>query len=267
MSIVFNCTCGKKLQARDELAGKNLKCPSCHQLVPVPADPPLAQPVLAAISPSALPPLADVPAFPDEDDIPSHSAPRPVALPVNSRVDRSLDQQSTPWQDNDWERLRFREVPDFLFIFLAVLVVAGLTVGAFYLWPAVEGSPAVKAPRAGKADIQPRETASVTGKITYKGRPLNPGVIVLHSDVEELFPQKVQADGSYQFVNLIPGKYKVSLNSYRLQDQPAGGKGQPKTLSLPKFMPIPQKYTSPETSGLSLEIKAGKQTFNIELTD
>ncbi|HMF17259.1 MAG TPA: hypothetical protein VKE98_08640, partial [Gemmataceae bacterium] len=161
MSIVFNCTCGKKLQARDEQAGKNLKCPSCHRVMPVPADPPLAQPVLAGISPSALPPLPDAPAFREEDDVHSSPAPRPAALAVNRWADRGLDQQPTPWQDDDGERLKFREVPDFLFIFVAVLVVVGLTVGAFFLW--TEERPA----RTAKGNKQ-QDTGWLQGKVTYK---------------------------------------------------------------------------------------------------
>ncbi|MFC1524777.1 hypothetical protein ACFL5I_00145 [Planctomycetota bacterium] len=37
MPIVFGCQCGKKLQARDEHAGKSVRCPSCKQVVKIPA--------------------------------------------------------------------------------------------------------------------------------------------------------------------------------------------------------------------------------------
>ena len=36
MPILFQCSCGKKLQTRDELAGKRVKCPGCGGLVAVP---------------------------------------------------------------------------------------------------------------------------------------------------------------------------------------------------------------------------------------
>lgn len=279
MPIVFNCTCGKKLQAKEELAGKRLKCPGCHKVVSVPAQTvsavseelPLARPVLARAGASGLPPLPEIPAFPDEDDM--ATAP-PAARLVSLWTDRSLDQQSTPWQENDREHLnqgmKFREVPDFLYVFLALVVIAGLIVAAIDFSPGSTGQSAVDKSRTGadKAkELKPWQPGSVEGRITYKGVPLNPGVIVFHSDIEELFPLKVQADGSYRFVNMYPGKYQVSLNSYRLQDQPAGGKGQPKDPPLAKFMPIPQKYMSPATSGLAIEVKSGKQTYNISLTD
>lgn len=38
MAILWNCHCGKQLQARDDAAGKRVKCPFCDkiQLAPVP---------------------------------------------------------------------------------------------------------------------------------------------------------------------------------------------------------------------------------------
>jgi hypothetical protein len=37
MAIIVSCTCGKQLQARDEYAGKRLKCPGCGATIAVPA--------------------------------------------------------------------------------------------------------------------------------------------------------------------------------------------------------------------------------------
>lgn len=36
MPIVFNCTCGKPLRAKDESAGKKTKCPHCSAVVSIP---------------------------------------------------------------------------------------------------------------------------------------------------------------------------------------------------------------------------------------
>lgn len=36
MAIVFNCTCGKPLRAKDESAGKKTKCPHCGTVVSIP---------------------------------------------------------------------------------------------------------------------------------------------------------------------------------------------------------------------------------------
>ncbi|GEM_PF-5438137 len=37
MAIAFSCACGKTLKAKDEWAGKKIKCPSCGQAVKIPA--------------------------------------------------------------------------------------------------------------------------------------------------------------------------------------------------------------------------------------
>ena len=36
MAIVFSCTCGKPLKAKDEMAGKKTKCPHCGAVLPIP---------------------------------------------------------------------------------------------------------------------------------------------------------------------------------------------------------------------------------------
>ena len=36
MAIIFDCECGKKLKAKDDLAGKKVKCPDCKKAVLVP---------------------------------------------------------------------------------------------------------------------------------------------------------------------------------------------------------------------------------------
>ena len=39
MAIKVTCSCGKKLRAKDEAAGKRAKCPACGKIVVVPASP------------------------------------------------------------------------------------------------------------------------------------------------------------------------------------------------------------------------------------
>jgi hypothetical protein len=275
MPIIFNCTCGKKLQARDELAGKKLKCPGCHKVLPVPAvNPPLAKPVLASSSPSALPPLSGVPDFPAEDNIASSSAGRPTAAMVNFWVDRSLDQQPTPWQGDDREKLNqgmvYREVPEFLVVFLCLLLLGGLAAAAFFLLP--DGKPA----RTARGTTM-RETGVVQGKVTYKGQPLPFGFIYFHPPAGEPFDDLI-LDGSYRSAGLPPGPCKVTVITKEFKGAPdpkgfpkgfkgPGKGGPPAEYRPPKFVPIPQKYAHPNTSGLALEVKVGKQPFNIDLTD
>src|SRR4051794_39394154 len=40
MPIEVSCSCGKRLRARDDLAGKRAKCPGCGQMLTISAPPP-----------------------------------------------------------------------------------------------------------------------------------------------------------------------------------------------------------------------------------
>src|SRR5262245_45516947 len=63
MPIPFSCECGKKLQAKDEFAGKKMRCPSCGKLLTIPA-PPAPEPLL----PPAAAHVAEVPAPPPAEE-------------------------------------------------------------------------------------------------------------------------------------------------------------------------------------------------------
>src|SRR5688500_1038382 len=36
MAIAFSCPCGRKINAKDEQAGKRVKCPACQQPITIP---------------------------------------------------------------------------------------------------------------------------------------------------------------------------------------------------------------------------------------
>src|SRR5262245_32729027 len=79
---VVQCSCGARLKAREEAAGKRVKCPRCGNKIPVPAEP---APVIVASEPSPLdlletltsashpratePVSNSAPSLPSEDDI------------------------------------------------------------------------------------------------------------------------------------------------------------------------------------------------------
>jgi hypothetical protein len=95
MPITLGCpSCGKRFRARDESAGKRVKCPYCAAAVPVPT----AEEAAAAGAPtSVLPPAAPAPApvappsppeVPDRNPFPAAVAAAPAAAPATpKRVD------------------------------------------------------------------------------------------------------------------------------------------------------------------------------------
>lgn len=171
MSIAFTCTCGKKLQAPDEFAGRRMKCKGCGTVLPIPdraakavkspakrspqkgVTPPSAPP-----KPTSAPPKkaaaaatkkaahqAESPATSLKKAAPPQTTPlvaAPPALPLaepNPWGDRTLEQRSVPWQHGDERREGAREAarggPGALLNLLAILLVAAVAGAGWMFWP------------------------------------------------------------------------------------------------------------------------------------
>jgi hypothetical protein len=148
-------------------------------------------------------------------------------------------------------------------------------------------------------------TGNVSGQVLFQGKPL-PGGIVMFRPVNTSFnpvTAPIDQDGKYE-VRVPAGECKISVDNHGLQHAPTGpvgvsgapenvgGRrgGPPKgAVGPPKggigevakekgapeisienpvgtYVPIPKDYYDPETSGLTLTVKTGSQTHNIELT-
>jgi hypothetical protein len=110
MAIMFACKCGKQMQARDEFAGRRMKCPSCQSIVTIPTAPPAT-----VVAPEVTQPAAAAVTLPTEVVVPAAAVAPPVATAPAQKVtaapdrnpwaDRSLEQCVTPWQGDDASRL------------------------------------------------------------------------------------------------------------------------------------------------------------------
>jgi hypothetical protein len=87
------------------------------------------------------------------------------------------------------------------------------------------------------------DTATVTGKISFNGKPLPGGKVFFHPPVGKPIEVKVNADGTYSVKNVPVGQLKISI----------------------KAKPLPKKYASPDTSGLVYQPQKGENQFDIEL--
>jgi hypothetical protein len=117
--------------------------------------------------------------------------------------------------------------------------------------------------------------ASITGTVTISGQPLPSGTITFTSDAGTK-PVKGSAitDGKYTITDFPAGPAKVSV----VTTPPPSGAGVPPpgvaAMPLPagagtppgKYVPIPLKYSNPDKSGLTYEVKGGEQTKDFELT-
>ena len=109
----------------------------------------------------------------------------------------------------------------------------------------------------------PPPTAKATGKVTHKDKPVTEGEIYFVA-AEKGYSANVSlgADGKYQIsTGLPPANYKVFVSRPRITKPPMPGEAPPEV----KDFPVPDKYQSETTSGLTAEVKAGDNTFDFKV--
>ena len=84
----------------------------------------------------------------------------------------------------------------------------------------------------------------VSGRITIDGKPLAAGRVFFHLDDGQFVGAKVK-DGAYSIDRVPTGTRKITVE----------GKG------------VAPKFTSESTSGLTVEVKKGKSSYDIVLSD
>lgn len=131
------------------------------------------------------------------------------------------------------------------FLWLAVLSLAAAGIGC--------GS--------GKGD------AKVSGTVKYRGNPLPSGTVTFFDAKKEIVGSATIQNGSYAMKGVPSGKVMVSVTTppaVEADPNHPPPKGRPGAAPLP-VVPIPAQYGNPEQSGLTYDVKAGKQDFPIDL--
>lgn len=119
--------------------------------------------------------------------------------------------------------------------------------------------------------------ASVSGKVTFDGRPLPSGTVLFHGPDGRVAHALITAEGKYVIEDAPIGKVRISVESHGAAPAglPSSGRNAPATP--PELAPrpedprdskavsIPTRYLDPEKSGLGYEVRPGGQTHNIEL--
>jgi len=121
---------------------------------------------------------------------------------------------------------------------------------------------------------------AVTGVVTYNGEPVPNGNVSFTTDAPggRSGSADIKPGGSYSASTLtpgdglLPGKYKVAVNSVEIDMKDVIGKpgGLYRTdliKKAPKKRNVPQKYSNPAKSGLTVEVKQEPVKFDIKLTD
>jgi hypothetical protein len=120
-------------------------------------------------------------------------------------------------------------------------------------------------------------TAAVSGQLNYKGKPVPNADVTFTPEAKDGKPANGRTDASGRFSlrtatkgeGASPGNYRVHIIA-RGPDRPPRP-GEASTGMPGEMMPgeplIPQKYFSPDSSGLTFEVKRGGNTANFELKD
>lgn len=106
-------------------------------------------------------------------------------------------------------------------------------------------------------------TATVTGTVTLDGEPLAEGAIVTRPEAGR-GAQGLIRNGQFTLGTMsgsdgaIVGLHKVAIVAH--EKGQAGPEGKPGKLL------VPERYTNPESSGLTIDVTAGNNTPKLELT-
>jgi hypothetical protein len=111
--------------------------------------------------------------------------------------------------------------------------------------------------------------ATVTGVVTLDGKSITPGFVTFAPEDPAAVPAVSDLDAKGRFTlttskkpGLVPGKYRVAVQSYR----PPGNVTPGQRIMTPSERLIPDKYFSVDTSGLQFTVNPGANTINLELS-
>jgi hypothetical protein len=120
----------------------------------------------------------------------------------------------------------------------------------------------------------------VSGKITYKGRPVNDAALLLYPAGGGATPITipVTAEGEFSIADTPPGEYKVVVQgaegkavdvdvSMLPPDRLAQIKEKLKGQNSPTTIRFPNKYKDLKTTDLKCQVTESNQTLNLELKD
>jgi hypothetical protein len=113
----------------------------------------------------------------------------------------------------------------------------------------------------------------LAGTVSYQGKTLHTGSVQVLGNDGIARSSLILADGSYLIRNIPIGDIKVAVNSPAPTDAPPPGQRKqfPKNDAAPAkaeqidWFSIPQKYADFNRSGLTMTLKAGANTWDIEL--
>jgi hypothetical protein len=121
------------------------------------------------------------------------------------------------------------------------------------------------------------ETAPVSGRVTYQGRPVPSGRIAFQPEEGRLAIGAIDSDGHFSLTTFKPGdgallgKHRVTIEATRLSGGDPLPKNRQEELRVGGGVPpvveqlVPEKYSRLETTPLKAEVSRGSNTVNFDL--
>ena len=117
--------------------------------------------------------------------------------------------------------------------------------------------------------------ATITGKVTYKGEPVNAGTVSFFGPRDQVASAPIRPDGGYEVSGAPLGEVKITVTTpppmpppEQLANNPMvreRREGRSDVAPVAKTVSVPARYSRPGTSRLSLIVTEGSQAFDIEL--
>lgn len=111
--------------------------------------------------------------------------------------------------------------------------------------------------------------ATVSGKVTLRGKPVTAGTVMFVGNNNQIATGKLDEQGHYVAPRVPMGSLKVAVQTLRPEQLQSMANQSKEASALPSrlanLVPVPQKYTDPETSGLTCQVNQAQQEYNIDL--
>lgn len=119
-------------------------------------------------------------------------------------------------------------------------------------------------------------TGTVSGKVTYRDKPLPGGYITFVPEKGSSVARgDIEKDGSYRVEKVPVGPVKIAVQALEPPKYAAGNMSPAEVAKMGKKafqraapaprMKLPENFTDPEESGLTYTVKKGMQEYNIPL--
>ncbi len=109
--------------------------------------------------------------------------------------------------------------------------------------------------------------SEVTGTVSYRGKPLQSGIVSFFDKEDHIVGTSSIEEGKYTIQQVPPGAVKITVTTVPVFRPTADGakpSGDNKAAPV-EDIDLPPKYGQPDQSGLTYEVKPGKQEHAIDL--